>query len=93
MKYEFFDKSSVAFLIRLSIYTVLISNISLNLQKIWNVLFYIPCTDIWLFNCLMRYFICYLGPVVQSIISLTSSLRGQLLSVLDFITKYTEIFC
>ena len=33
------------------------------------------------------------GPVVQSIVSLTSSLRGQLLSVLDLITKYIEIFC
>ena len=34
-----------------------------------------------------------LGPVVQSIVSLTSSLRGQLVKFYDFITKYTEIFC
>ena len=33
----------------------------------------------------------YLGPVVQSIISLTSSLRGQLVKY--FTTLYTEIFC
>ena len=32
------------------------------------------------------------GPVVQSILSLTSLLRGQLLTY-DFITKYTGIFC
>ena len=30
------------------------------------------------------------GPVVQSIVSLTSSLRGQLVKC--FTTKYTEIF-
>ena len=33
-----------------------------------------------------------MGPVVQSIISLTSSLRGQLIKFYDFITKYTDIF-
>ena len=34
----------------------------------------------------------FLGPVVQSILSLTSSLRGKSLRVFHFITKYTEIF-
>ena len=36
----------------------------------------------------------FLGPVVQSIVSLTSSLRGQLVKTLfyDFITKYTDMF-
>ena len=38
-----------------------------------------------------------LGPGVQSIVSLTSSLRGQLVQLVkvfyDFITKYTDIFC
>ena len=35
-----------------------------------------------------------LGPVVQSIVSLTSSLRGQLLKSFfsNFITKYPDIF-
>ena len=34
------------------------------------------------------------GPVVQSIVSLTSSLRGQLVKCFyDFITKSTDIFC
>ena len=34
------------------------------------------------------------GPVVQSIVSLTSSLRGQLSKCFaSFITKYTDIFC
>ena len=32
------------------------------------------------------------GLVVQSIVSLTSSLRGQLKVFYDFITKYTDIF-
>ena len=33
------------------------------------------------------------GVVVQSMVSLTSSLRGQLVKFFcDFITKYTEIF-
>ena len=34
----------------------------------------------------------YLGPVVQSIVSLTSSLRGQIVVFYYFITKYTNIF-
>ena len=35
-----------------------------------------------------------LGPVVQSIVSLISSFRGQLVKFFyNFITKYTEIFC
>ena len=35
-----------------------------------------------------------LGLVVQSIVSLTSPLRGQFVKCLnDFITKFTEIFC
>ena len=33
-----------------------------------------------------------LDPVVQSIISLTSSLRDQIVKSLYFITKYTEMF-
>ena len=34
-----------------------------------------------------------LGPVVQSIVSLTSSLRGQLVKCFNnFITKYTDFF-
>ena len=34
------------------------------------------------------------GPVVQSIVSLTSSLRGQFVKCFTtFITKYTDIFC
>ena len=33
-------------------------------------------------------------PVVQSIVSLTNSLSGQLVKCFyDFITKYTDIFC
>ena len=32
------------------------------------------------------------GLVVQSIVSLTSSLKGQLVKCFDFITKYTDIF-
>ena len=35
-----------------------------------------------------------LGPVVQSIVSLMSSLRGQLVKCFYyFITKYTDTFC
>ena len=34
----------------------------------------------------------FLGPVVQSIVSLKSSLRGQLVNY-DFITKYIDMFC
>ena len=35
----------------------------------------------------------HLDPVVQSIVSLTSSLRGQLVKCLmEFLTKYTDIF-
>ena len=34
------------------------------------------------------------GPVVQSIVSLTSSLKGQLVQFFyDFVNKYTDIFC
>ena len=36
---------------------------------------------------------CKQVPVVQSIVSLTSSLRGKLIMFYDFITKYTDIFC
>ena len=40
------------------------------------------------------YFFDNLGPVVQSIISLMSLLRGQFVMFFyDFITKYTNIFC
>ena len=34
-----------------------------------------------------------LGPVVQSIVSLTSFLRCQLVKCLNFITQITDIFC
>ena len=34
-----------------------------------------------------------LGPVVQSIISLTSSLRGQLKTVFNLVSKYIDILC
>ena len=34
----------------------------------------------------------HLGPVVQSIVSLTCSLSVNYLSILDFITKYTYLF-
>ena len=34
-----------------------------------------------------------LGPVVQSIVSLPSSLRGHLVKSFMTITKYTDIFC
>ena len=32
------------------------------------------------------------GPVIQSIVSLTSSLRGQLVKFFYHLTKYTEFF-
>ena len=36
----------------------------------------------------------YLGPVAQSIVSLTSSLRGQLVELFTtLLPKYTDIFC
>ena len=33
------------------------------------------------------------GPVVQSILSLTSSFRGSNQVLYNFISKYTDIFC
>ena len=49
----------------------------------------------WKKNKILSYSPKNMGPVVQSIVSLTSSLRGQVVKCFnyDFITKYTEIFC